>query len=89
MTYEVWVVIVVRSNVGEWRRELKKRAMNRVEWWLVWAVVGLLVDEYVKEGYWFRPEDLMTPVTHEFLIMMLVLCLGFVRLIGVVKKKRE
>jgi len=31
----------------------------------------VLADEYVKEGYLFKPSDLLVPLTHESLIAVL------------------
>ena len=45
-------------------RPLKNLA-KRVWLWLVAALVLVLADEYVKEGYLFNPGDLLVPFTHE------------------------
>lgn len=40
---------------------------------LVNAILFILFDEYLKEGYWFRWQDLFTPsITHEKIVAFLV-----------------
>ena len=51
-----------------------KKLIRRSEFWLLWAVIGVLCDEYLKEGYWFRIQDLFTPnITHEKIILTLMI----------------
>lgn len=51
-----------------------KNLVKRVPFWIV-AIVGfILVDEYIKEGYLFKIEDLLSgQITHEKLILFTVL----------------
>lgn len=41
----------------------------RLEWWLLWWIIGVLVDEYLKEGYVFKPSDVLKFPTHESLLV--------------------
>ena len=45
-------------------RPLKNLA-KRVWLWLITALIFVIADEYVKEGYLFNPGDLLVPFTHE------------------------
>lgn len=45
-------------------RPLKNLA-RRIWLWLAMALILVLADEYVKEGYLFNPGDLLVPFTHE------------------------
>jgi len=40
---------------------------------LVWAVIFILIDEKIKEGYWAKKDDFKKPFTHEFLILITVI----------------
>jgi len=53
-------------------KDLKKRWKRRLALATVALVAWLLMDEYVKEGYLFKPEDLLIPGTHEFIIALIV-----------------
>ena len=56
--------------------ELKKKIWRRTEFWLIWITIGLLIDEYIKEGYWFKIEDVWnTHITHEKIIVVLLITL--------------
>ena len=55
--------------------QIKKNLSKRLSWLSVWAIVGLLIDEYLKEGYVLNPADLTNPFAHEFWIAVLtVVC---------------
>lgn len=41
--------------------------------WTALIIIGILADEYLKEGYIFNPRDLATPLSHEQLIITIVL----------------
>ena len=67
-------------------REIKKRLLYRLWFWIIWAIVGLLIDEYIKEGYIFRIEDIYNPnFTHEKIIITLLIIL----IITLVKRIRS
>ena len=51
--------------------QVKKNFWKRVSRLSVWAIVGLLIDEYAKEGYILNPADLANPFAHEFWIVIL------------------
>ena len=40
---------------------------------LTWVIPFILIDEKIKEDYFFRKEEVLTPVTHEFLILITVI----------------
>lgn len=49
-----------------------KRVVRRTWFWIVWAIVGVLVDEYIKEGYLFKISDVFSNnITHEKIIVIL------------------
>lgn len=54
-------------------REIKKNLAKRLKMWTVLIIIGILLDEYLKEGYIFNPKDLATPLSHEQLIITIVL----------------
>ena len=71
----------------EWIVEqIKKNLPKRLTWLSVWAIVGLLIDEYLKEGYILNPADLANPFAHEFWIAVLAV-VGVVS--AYVSEKRE
>ena len=58
-----------------------KKIFKRLWFWIIWAIVGLLVDEYIKEGYLFRVEDIYNPnFTHEkiIIILLIILCYSII-----------
>ena len=62
-------------------REIKKKLLYRLWFWMIWAIVGLLVDEYIKECYLFRVEDIYNPnFTHEkiIIILLIILCYSII-----------
>ena len=52
-------------------RDLTKKPYKRSLFWIALFIIGLLADEYIKEGYLFDPADLTVYGTHEFLILLL------------------
>ena len=71
----------------EWIVEqIKKNLLKRLSWLSVWAIVGLLIDEYLKEGYILNPADLTNPFAHEFWIAVLAV-VGVVS--AYISEKRE
>lgn len=52
--------------------DLKKKAGLRIRIFLIFLIIWLFVDEFVKEGYLFSLDDVFQPLTHEFLIIVLV-----------------
>ncbi len=66
--------------------ELKKKIWRRTEFWLIWITIGLLIDEYIKEGYLFKLKDVWnTHITHEKIIVSLIILL----IIIMVKKRKK
>lgn len=58
----------------------------RIEFWLILSIIGVLIDEFIKEGYFFKLVDLVTlEVTHEKILLgLVILFIGWV-----VKRYRE
>ena len=55
-----------------------KKIFKRLWFWIIWAIVGLLIDEYIKEGYWFKVEDVFNNhITHEKIIIILIIILCY------------
>lgn len=48
--------------------DLKKNFHKRANFWLIMVAIGLLCDEYIKEGYLFHFDDVIIPATHENLL---------------------
>lgn len=60
-------------------KDLTKNIDKRKYVWLLGMIALLMIDEYVKEGYFFDPADLSIYGTHEFLIgiiLSLIITLG-------------
>ena len=55
--------------------DLHKHFRERLNVWLGGGISLLLIDEYVKEGYFFKPSDVVYPGTHENLITLLFILL--------------
>ena len=50
---------------------------KRIEFWLLFLILGILVDEYIKEGYFFKIEDIFNLMfTHEKIIVILSIILA-------------
>jgi len=52
-----------------------KNLAKRVWLWLVTALIFVVADEYVKEGYLFKPSDLLVPFTHEQIALSIVMAM--------------
>jgi len=52
--------------------DLKKRASLRLKIFLIFLMAWLVVDEWLKEGYFFDLSDLTQPLTHEFFFVVLL-----------------
>jgi len=50
--------------------DLRKKFWDRAVLWSFSLSILLLLDEYVKEGYFFNPYDILVPGTHESLILV-------------------
>jgi len=50
-----------------------KNLWRRVHWWFAWFAVLVLVDEYLKEGYFINPGDFLKPLTHENILLLATL----------------
>ena len=63
--------------LGRLKRFLEERGAfknlrRRVVFWAVSLALLLLVDEKLKEGYWFNPRDVTELLTHEMIIVTLL-----------------
>jgi len=51
-----------------------KNLPRRIEFWLLWFILAILIDEWLKESYVFNPSDILSPnITHEKLVLMMVI----------------
>jgi len=53
-------------------RDLRKRWRSRLALAAAALTLWLLTDEYVKEGYLFKPEDVLVAGSHEWLITLII-----------------
>jgi hypothetical protein len=51
------------------------KIMKRIITWIMIVLAGVLIDEYLKEGYLFNPNDLIKIATHENIVLILLLVL--------------
>ncbi len=51
--------------------DLKKKFWTRFAVFSLFISIWLLVDELIKEGYLFSPDDVRIPGTHEFIIALI------------------
>jgi hypothetical protein len=51
------------------------KIMKRIITWIIIVLLGVFVDEYVKEGYIFNPNDIVKIATHENIVLILLLVL--------------
>lgn len=56
-------------GIGDLKKKLRKRSLL----WSPSLIALLLIDEYIKEGYFFNPHDVLYPGTHEWFITMIIL----------------
>lgn len=52
-------------------KKIKVKLLKRITAWIVIVISGVIVDEYIKEGYLFDPSDLVKWGTHENIVMVL------------------
>lgn len=51
-----------------------KNLPRRIEFWLLWFILAILIDEWLKESYVFNPSDILSPnITHEKLVLVVVI----------------
>ena len=69
-----------------WKQNIKPKFWIRTSVLSFVLVLWLFIDEYIKTGYYFDPNDIYTLGTHESLIMVLlvygILSLGIHRIKG-------
>ena len=60
----------------DWPRELKKnwkqRLLFAIQYFSLAGAIYLIGDEYLKEGYFFRLQDITLVPSHEFLFTVLL-----------------
>lgn len=54
-------------------RELRKKFWQRAVVFPLGVAGVVLLDEYIKEGYLFKPSDILIPGTHESIVLGLIL----------------
>ncbi len=55
----------------DWLKNLKKKFWLRSSVFSLFLIVAILVDEYIKEGYFFRVNEITLIFSHEFFITIL------------------
>jgi len=62
--------------IKDWKRELRKKWKQRlllaVQYFSLATAIYLVLDESVKEGYYFRLDEITLIPSHEFLITLLL-----------------
>ena len=56
---------------------------------LNWVVIFILIDEKIKEGYYFNIKEVLTPITHEFLILITVILSIFVVFVKKISRRKK
>jgi len=69
-------------------KELMKNLEKRIHLWFILAVILLLLDEYLKEGYLVKPKDILKPLTHEQILTATTIIYVLILLILKLKKKK-
>ena len=65
-----------------------RNARKRIPIWIIGLITILLIDEYVKEGYLFNPNDVIKPLTHENLIATLIVILSLFASLQLIRRNR-
>ena len=63
------------------KAEISKKQPKRLNICTLFIIMMILVDQRVKEGYWFKISDVGNPLSHEMLLISIVLinlCLNLV-----------
>ncbi|MBO8180259.1 MAG: hypothetical protein H0Z19_07245 [Archaeoglobus sp.] len=55
----------------------------------LWIIIFILIDEKIKEGYFFDPRDVKKPLTHENLAVITSAILAVIALLGRREKNDE
>ena len=62
--------------ISQWPKNLKKnwkqRLLFAIQYFSLAGAIYLIGDEYLKEGYFFRPSDITLFPSHEFLFTVLL-----------------
>lgn len=61
------------KKLSESRYNPFKNIRERIIMWIFLLIFGVIIDEYIKEGYIFNPDDLLVPFTHEQIIVVLLI----------------
>lgn len=55
---------------------IKKKFWKRLSVFSIFMALWLLIDEFIKEGYFFNPADAGNPLSHEFWVLVLWVLAG-------------
>jgi len=67
----------------------KPKTLKRLMLWNIGLMILLLVDEYIKEGYFIKMSDFLKPLTHENLFSVGLAFLCLIISIYLKEKKKE
>jgi len=45
---------------------------------VVWLIIVILIDERIKEGYWIKSNEFFKFLTHENIVLYLIITLGLI-----------
>ena len=58
---------------------MKEKVIKRLNLWFMLILMGILLDEYVKEGYIIKLSDFLKFPTHESLLLLVTLSYALLR----------
>ena len=67
--------------------KILKRLHLRSIVFLIFFNAWLLIDEYIKEGYFFKPDEILVPVTHENIMFVVSLATLIINVIYAVIRR--
>jgi len=73
------------SKVSDLLKKFHKRSLN----FLIFFTLFVLTDEYIKEGYLFKIEEVLTPLTHENILVVVWAIVGIINLIYAFFKRKN
>jgi len=66
-----------------------KNFWKRMHFWYIWFIVLVLVDEYIKEGYFVKPSDFLKPLTHENLLLLGTLTYIIINIVKYIRGEKQ
>ena len=66
-----------------------KRFWKRIHFWYIWFIVLVLVDEYIKEGYFIKLSDFLKPLTHENLLLIGTLIYIIINIVKYIRGEKQ